>query len=215
MHEGDVMVPGTLALLRDLMGDPDLAEFRLVGGTGLAIQYGHRKSVDLDLFESGDPRDPVFFRTLTERFAPRHVVTESRVIRIYSLRGVKVDFVSIPYPWLDPPVETDGIRLASPRDIAAMKLLAIVNRGSKKDFVDLHALLSRYSMEEMFGFFFQKYGRDSEFALYKSVLFFGDADPEPMPEMAKPVSWETIKVDILSEAGRLIDAREGAPELQS
>ncbi len=210
MHETVVMSPGTLALLRRLMDEPLLAPFRLVGGTGLAIQLGHRTSVDLDLFESGGPRDPVEFRALVAQYAPFERHSESRVIRIYSLRGVKVDFVSVPEPWLDPPVDCGGIRLASPRDIAAMKLMAIVNRGTKKDFVDLHALLEIFTLEEMISFFRARYGTGSDFILFKSLNYFGDADKGVMPEMASPIEWKQIKTEIRIAVDEMLQAREDA-----
>ena len=72
------------------------------------------------------------------------------MMRFLIVDGVKVDIVSYPYPWLDVPVVENGIVLAGIRDIAAMKLSAITNRGTKKDFIDYYFLLKSYSLGEMF-----------------------------------------------------------------
>lgn len=83
-------------------------------------------------------------------------------------------------------------------DIAAMKLNAIVGRGSKKDFADLYFLLEKYSIQEMISFFNKKFADGSEFMVLKSLHYFDDADLEEMPEMTSPIDWEKIKAKIRS-----------------
>ena len=85
------------------------------------------------------------------------------------------------YPWLDDVVYKDGIRLASPRDIAAMKITAIEGRGTKKDFVDIYFLLKKYSLKNLLDFYSQKYPDSSSFMAMKSLAYFEDAEEEPMP----------------------------------
>ena len=112
------------------------------------MQLGHRKSVDLDFFgqinvDSQDLKEAL--RTL----GTLTVLNDSKNIHIYVLNEVKIDIVNYTYPWLDDVVYKDGIRLASPRDIAAMKITAIEGRGTKKDFVDIYFLLKKYSLKNL------------------------------------------------------------------
>ena len=128
--------PHTLELLKQLMEVPQLRQTRLVGGTALALQYGHRSSVDLDFFGTIDATT----EELTQELSQVGTVTllgQSKMIKGFVLDGVKIDIVNYMYPWLEKAVIEDGLRLASPADIAAMKVYAIENRGSRKDFIDM------------------------------------------------------------------------------
>jgi len=91
---------------------------------------------------------------------------------------------------------TNGIRLFALEDIAAMKLNAVANRGAKKDFYDIHALLSRFSLPELLGFFEDKYQKMNSFTVTKSLAYFDDADLEPDPMSLMNLSWEQIKADL-------------------
>ena len=181
------------------MAMPLLSGTRLVGGTSLALQYGHRNSVDLDFFGSLD--DDLFaFRDCLENISHVNVIKETKSIRIYDIDGVKVDFVDYSrYPWLTDAVEEDGLRLASPKDIAAMKVNAIEGRGTRKDFVDIYFLLQHYSLNEIFGFYQEKYPEHSLFRALMSLSYFDDAEKQMMPKMYAPDSWENMKAYIIKE----------------
>ena len=191
--------PHTLELLRSLMPLPLLSETRLVGGTSLALQYGHRNSVDLDFFGSLD--DDLFaFRDCLESISHVNVIKETKTIRIYDIDGVKIDFVDYSrYPWLANAVEEDGLRLASPKDIAAMKVNAIEGRGTRKDFIDIYFLLQHYSLNEILGFYQEKYPEHSLFRALMSLSYFEDAEKQMMPKMFASVSWEEMKAYIIKE----------------
>ena len=126
------------------------------------------------------------------------VLSDSKNIHIYVLNGVKIDIVNYTYPWIDDVVCKDGIRLASPKDIAAMKITAIEGRGTKKDFVDIYFLLKTYSLNNILDFYAQKYSDSSSFMAMKSLAYFEDAEEDPMPYMFVDVSWDEIKRSILS-----------------
>ena len=121
--------PDTLELLKVLMQQPLLDDMRLVGGTSLALQYGHRRSVDLDFF--GHTTEDVDELTNMMRNCAKDVVRAScsKNIKVYFLNNVQVDVVNYDYKWIDKPVVSDGLRLASPKDIAAMKVNAVMGRG--------------------------------------------------------------------------------------
>ena len=123
-------------------------------------------------------------------------MSASKTIRVYNIRGVKVDVVNYAYPWIDEPVKEDGLILASPKDIAAMKVNAVIGRGTKKDFIDIFFLLQHYSFENLMDFYLKKYTDGSEYRAMLSMTYFGDADLQPMPYMLEDVSWERIKENI-------------------
>lgn len=193
------ILPDTLELLRVLMRQPLLANMRLVGGTSLALQYGHRRSVDLDFF--GETSEDIDEVTYMMRRCASQVVKGNCTNRIktYYLDNVKVDVVNYGYPWIDAPVKEDGLVLASSRDIAAMKVNAVIGRGTKKDFVDIFFLLQHYSFEELIRLYLQKYSDGSEYRALLSMSYFADADPQPMPFMLQAVEWNTVKNTIRRE----------------
>ena len=195
--------PHTLELLRSLMALPSLSETRLVGGTSLALQYGHRNSVDLDFFGILDD-DLLAFRDNLESISHVNVIKETKSIRIYDIDGVKIDFVDYSrYPWLADAVEEDGLRLASPTDIAAMKVNAIEGRGTRKDFVDIYFLLQHYSLNEILGFYQEKYPEHSMFRALMSLSYFDDAEKQMMPKMFASVSWDEMKAYIIKEVEKI------------
>lgn len=159
----ETIEPRTLDLLKALMQEPAFADMRLVGGTALALQYGHRQSIDLDFF--GDFRcEQEETQEILSKYGKVEVLKETQRIRIYSVDGIKVDFVYYScYPWLAEIVLEDGIRLASTKDIAAMKINAIEGRGTRKDFVDIYFLLQHYSLKEILEFYKAKYPNYSDF----------------------------------------------------
>ena len=185
---------GTLELLKSLSVLPSLAGTRLVGGTALALQYGHRMSVDLDFFGSVNVDDNTLLeelRTAGHVTGFRHV---SPKIRFCLIDDIKVDIVDYSmYPWIDNAVIEGPIRLASASDIAAMKVNAIEGRGTKKDFIDLYELLHHYSLNEILTFYAQKYPEHSNFRALMSMAYFDDADAQISPKTYDLPDWNTMK----------------------
>lgn len=187
--------PRTLELLKKLMSEPLLSQSRLVGGTSLALQIGHRKSIDLDFFGSITDSAEEIKQTLRNN-GQLTVIKESANIKSYTVDGVKVDFVNYCYDWIDNLIYEDGLRLASMKDIAAMKINAVEGRGSKKDFIDLYFLLQHFSLQHLLDFYAQKYPENSTFRALMSLTYFDDADSQISPEMCIPAGWEHIKKSI-------------------
>ena len=188
----------TLELLKKLQRLPVLEQTRLVGGTALALQLGHRKSIDLDFFGTVDC-EAEYLRESIAGIASLTILKESPHIHIYIVDGIKVDIVNYKYPWLDDVVLEQGLRLASVSDIAAMKITAIIGRGSKKDFIDIAFLLHHFSLEEILHFYAAKYNDSSVFMAMKSLAYFDDAEADPMPDMFVNQSWQQVKAYILSK----------------
>ena len=192
MLHDETVDKNTLDLLARLQRNPYLQETRLVGGTALALQIGHRKSIDLDLFGRIDV-DPIEINQELRAYGNISVRSTSRRIHRFVVRGIQLDIVNYDYPWLDEPIVTEGLRLATCRDIAAMKLAAITNRGTKKDFIDLDFLLERFTLQEMLDFYVRKFPDGSCFNVLKSLVYFNDAEADPMPNMMKPFDWPAAK----------------------
>jgi len=188
----------TLELLKALMKQPAFSGLRLAGGTALALQIGHRKSIDIDLFGIID-FDSLNIQELFAEFDDVKTIKRSKNINIFIINNVKVDFVNYSYPWLSESLVRANIRLAAIKDIAAMKLAAVTGRGSKKDFVDLYFLLQHYSLESLMKMYNTKYPDGSTFLVLKSLTYFADAENEGDLNMLINISWQTVKQKLLQE----------------
>lgn len=189
--------PDTLELLKAIAAQPEIQETRLVGGTALALQYGHRQSVDLDFF-GRLPEDRDMLIDMMRRIGEVMVLNRSKSILQMVVNQIKVDFVDYSrYPWIDGPVSGDGFVLASDKDIAAMKVNAIIGRGTRKDFIDLYALLQHYTLTEIMDFYRQKYPEFSEYRALLSMTYFDDAEMQDMPLMFMDISWEEMKKSVI------------------
>ncbi|MDZ4666402.1 MAG: nucleotidyl transferase AbiEii/AbiGii toxin family protein [bacterium] len=187
-----------LELLKKIQTIQDFSELRLVGGTSLALQYGHRKSVDIDLFGKLDLNAEEISEILSNCGSVTQI-KRSANINIFEIAGIKVDIVNYHYPWLKPHIDIDGLRLAQAEDIAAMKISAITGRGTKKDFVDLFELLNHFSLEDILSFYKSKYADGSSYLALKCMSYFDDAENNPDPIMLTAFSWTQIKKKIESE----------------
>lgn len=197
MLQTQTVQPKLLELLKKIMNSKVFASFNLVGGTALALQLGHRFSVDIDMFGNSEIDEYEFIDELSN-FGTLQILKKSKNIIIFSIDGIKVDFVNYKYPLIEKIKTIDNIRLVSDKDIAAMKLNAIAGRGSRKDFIDLYFLLQKYTMQQMIAFYNKKYKDGSEFMVIKSLNYFDDAEKEELPIMFKNIDWQTIKTTILN-----------------
>jgi len=175
----------------------EFKNMRLVGGTALALQIGHRKSIDLYFFGNIDFYNIYSAKTFAD-FKKVIILKSSKNINILSIDDVKVDFVNYNYPWLQKELSIDGIRLARLEDISAMKLAAITGRGSRKDFIDIYFLLQKYQLKELIQFYNNKYFDGSEYMVLKSLTYFDDAEKDHGIEMIHKLSWNKVKNFILS-----------------
>jgi hypothetical protein len=203
MLQFQTVSPGTLDLLKKISSQPAFLKHRLVGGTSLALQFGHRLSIDLDFFCS-EQIDYEEILLNVKSFGKVEVVSRSKFINSFFINDVKVDFVSLPYLWIDDPIVYDSIRLASIKDIAAMKLAAITNRGSKKDFIDIALLIGQLGLDQMMGFYNQKYPDGMDMMVLRSLVYFEDAEVQADPVMLVPYNWGNIKKLILDETKKYL-----------
>ena len=183
MLQTSTVKESTLELLKRLQAEPLLATTRLVGGTALSLQIGHRESEDLDLFSVEPLEGMLVQQMLVDKygFVPT-VVAENTLIGF--IQGVKIDVIYHPFPWLEAAIEEDGIRIATKTDIAAMKVHAIINSGKRpKDFVDIAFLSMHYSYNQIKALLLKRYPAYDPIMADKAVIYFGDIDELLIPEI--------------------------------
>lgn len=189
--------PDTFSLLNVLCEQPELKDFRLCGGTSLALQIGHRISVDLDFF--GMPDFP-FPENLLQLKIPGIEIKENYSSqKIYScfMNGVKVDFVHYRYPWIASEIHFESARLCGLEEIAAMKLEAIKGRGRKRDFFDLYYLLQSLSLDKCLELNLKKFSKSDQSLILRSLSYFEDAEEDEDPVLLKEkLSWSEVKDQI-------------------
>jgi len=181
-----------------------LTGFYLAGGTGLALQFGHRRSDDLDLFRADAFNEEDLVQQIRQTGEFTVVAKAPHTLHIL-MGGVRVSFLAYEYPLLFPPQEFLGMKVADPRDIACMKLNAVASRGTKRDFVHLYEAATRFGLSRLFAWFEQKYAgsRHNPVHLQKSLVYFRDAEKDPMPDMLISLSWQEVKQYFCAEVPRL------------
>ena len=193
----ETVSPSTLDLLRRLQRMPELVNMRLVGGTALALHLGHRKSIDLDLFGNFDPT--VSYRKILSDAGYSTEGSESGTVQSLRVENVKVDLVNYPYPWIDDVLVEGDVRLAGLKDIVAMKLSAVANRGRKKDFIDIARLLDDFPLDQMFDLYKKKFSVSELSFPLRGLMYFDDAEEDPMPEMlGNSLTWENVKKKVIA-----------------
>ncbi len=203
--------PETLELLNILMQQSNLQQFYLVGGTALALQLGHRISVDLDLFTNSDFETNEVIENLRNELDLQIVMQKEFNSMIINARKhktqndfVKIDFVKYAYPLLSEIQEFDKIRFLSQDDIIPMKLSAIANRGAKKDFYDIYELLKNYNLPKMLNFFTKKYPEIGQFHILKSLIYFDDAENQFDPISLNNTDWQIVKETIEKQVNEYV-----------
>lgn len=185
-----------LSLLKELMKLPSLKSFSLVGGTALALRYGHRSSVDLDLFSHEILNYPQIIDELEASFRNRFVYKQQQIQSgiFCFIDDIKVDIVHFPHGPIADIEEWDTIRMYSSADISAMKIQAILGRALKKDFWDLYELLSHYPLQQLIDWHKQKYpGQMLAISIPHALTYFADAEESESPVSFKNQTWESIK----------------------
>jgi hypothetical protein len=169
------------------MNDKSFNEFNLVGGTALSLQMGHRRSIDIDLFNTGDFDAKSLALYLERQYAAEDIRVLKNGIFCF-IKEVKVDLISHKYPLVHPPLIVEGIRMSDPRDIGGMKLHAIVDSGKRlKDFVDMYFLLERFPLEELLSAYVGKYPDRNAFMAETGLLYHKEIRQETIKFMNRKV----------------------------
>lgn len=192
-------VTPTMRQVLEVVGQSDLVpDFYLAGGTALALQIGHRRSIDLDFFSATDEVRPETHRRAARalaRFQPAVVEATWGNLVFATADGLRVGFFGYGYPLIEPTTSVVGTLLASLADIGLMKLDALATRSGRKDFCDLYAIAQHISLRELLDRAPEKYAgfRDFEAMVVRRMAYFERAEQEEMPAMLEPVNWETVK----------------------
>ena len=178
------------------MQSDELKNFSLVGGTALALIYGHRTSIDIDLFYDKEFDKDGISRYLEAYFGDGfEYESNASLPGIFCfINNIKVDIVRYPHSLINGIREIDSIRMYSNEDIAAMKIQAIMGRGRKKDFWDIAEILLHYSVNEMISFHKKKYpSQQLLISIPQALVYFEDAEQSEDPISLKGQSWESVK----------------------
>ena len=188
--------PHTFSILKELMTIPELLNFSLVGGTALSLLYGHRMSIDLDLFSSQAFENWNVTEALKNRFQDKFVMEEKQArfgVFCY-IDEVKVDIIRHPHPLIRPVTTVEDIRMFSVEDIIAMKVQAILGRGKKKDFWDIAEILQHFSIKEFIQFHKEKYTTQNLLiTVPQAITYFADAEESEDPISLKNQTWKNVK----------------------
>ena len=195
----EAITPEARSALAFLAQQPFIQRFYLAGGTALALQLGHRISYDLDFFS---PEDRLGVGTRAQIVSALHASGEAQIstnedIMFFArLMGVDISFIYQHHPLLEPPVEMNGIRLASIVDIGLMKLSAINSRGTRRDFIDLYCMREYAPLEKLFDLAGRKYYDRPDFTVItaRALQYFDDAESDPRPlKLLNQVRWSDVK----------------------
>ena len=172
-------------------------EVVLAGGTALALQLGHRISYDLDFFTHKNFRSEPVISKIRSLGSPFQIISEEEGTLIAEIEGIKVSLFHYDYVFLDKPVVYKKVRLAGILDIASMKVIAISQRGTKRDFVDLFVILQDIPFYKVAEHMSKRFGKDriNPIHIGKSMVYFSDADSDPEPSYIKGrhIDWKRIK----------------------
>ena len=201
-----VLPPRQRKMIDKLIAEELHSGFYLAGGTALALQLAHRRSVDFDFFAPDSFDSAVKVRELDHagKFELSHL--DKNTVN-GSLDGIRLSFFQYSYRLLQPLMSYKTLAVARKLDIAAMKVQAVAGRGSRKDFIDLYFLLKEYSLEKILDAHSDKFGSRlaNRYHALKSLVYFADAENEPLPRMLLPVSWLEVKRTIQGEVKKIAD----------
>lgn len=201
------VTPDLLNIIRALSAAPAFASFRLVGGTALSLYLGHRQSVDADFFTSEPFEMEMVMREMTALFPGFQIIQKTGQGFTGVHQGVKVDLYQWGASFLLPPTEEEGMRMAALPDVAALKMEAVINRKEEKDFRDMHALLEKFSLAELLGFFQVRYPQYSPRMFTDHLLAVSHVERDDSIHLLKTVTWEEVGAS-LTAAVRLFFAEK-------
>lgn len=202
MLHTETVQPDTLSLIKSLQAKAYTKDFLLVGGTALALQLGHRTSADVDLFTTARFNTDSLLNMIRVDYNIfiRHHMSHAILIDIAE---IKTDFVFQKSKVIGEIIKEDHIKMASLKDIAAMKISAITARGRKRDFIDLYCIMKHHTLPEIIGFFLDKYEDATAMLAVRSLFYFKDAENDFDPRCFFTYNWEAVKQTIATAAKKL------------
>lgn len=167
----------------------------LAGGSALALHFGHRISVDFDFFTPNEfEADEVAKSLMTIGEFQMSQKDDSTLLGVFE--KVKFSLFIYQYPLIAKTTSFIDIEIANTQDIAAMKIAAVMDRGTKKDFIDLYFLAKQgISIDDALKLYNQKYNAlaNNLYSIITSLSYFDDAEGTEMPEMLIKIDWKAVK----------------------
>lgn len=198
------LLPDTIRAIKLVSRVPAVMKSYLAGGTALALLLGHRISVDLDFFTQEELDEDMLAQDLNS--IPEFKQEGKSWRTVWGKVGeTKFSLFYYKYPLLAQTSKFMEINVLDLKDISAMKIAALGDRGTKRDFIDVYYLSKIYTLDSMLSFYNQKYGdlEDKSYHLIRSFDYFRDADNDVMPKMLEPTLWEEVKIFFHRESMRL------------
>ena len=195
MHE-KVLTPNALKLLTEFNDEIKKFDFYLGGGSGLALQLGHRLSEDLDFFSSKEFQPEILIKYLESHYKYEEILITKGALNCF-INDIKISFFHYDVPLVYPVKKFRKIKIADWRDIMAEKFKTLSQRGSKKDFYDIYFCFKykNLSIPEGIKIFKTRFSGTgiNYYHILKSLVYFEDAEKEPELNLIKKVSWQTVK----------------------
>lgn len=200
----EVLIPTQKKLLKKLqfLGK----NFYLAGGTSLALYLKHRTSLDFDFYTQKKFQRQEIYNLLRKNLDEEDIITTILQDNTFTgvISGVNTSFFYYQYPLLRSTHKTSDIYLASLEDIAAMKIIAIIQRPAKRDYIDLYYLLEIFSLEKLFGLCRKKYPNFNSYLALRAIIYFEDIEKESLEKrgikiLDKNFSWRKVKEKILAK----------------
>lgn len=206
MHT-ECLPPAALNVLRSLRETVRAHQFVLAGGTAVALHLGHRMSVDFDLFTETPFSTDKVFQEIQGTGRTVKTLQEERDTLTVTVDGVKVSFFHVPYPFREKRTALKRISVAGMTDIASMKILAMAQRGAKRDFVDLFFILRDLPFAKVAENMIMRFGKDriNPVVIGKALVYFSDAEADPEPVyLGRRTDWKIIKKFFLDRVQQFV-----------
>lgn len=180
--------------------------FYLAGGTSLALQIGHRTSLDFDFYTKKEFEPPRLREKFDKRFKKVREIHVAEGTLILDIEGIELSFFRYPYKLVKPCLKLEDVNLASVEDIAAMKILAISQRGKRRDFIDIYFLIQKFGLKKIMELTKEKYSMFNIYVGLQGLSYFKDADEDLEVDrfrLFEKISWEKIKNYIVKEVNEV------------
>jgi predicted nucleotidyltransferase component of viral defense system len=185
-------------IIETFSSNKKFSNFFLCGGTSLSLQIGHRISVDADFISEKEFDKDELIASVLLVYPDTQNIHQNTFGVFLTIDQIKVDFLSWNIPFIKPTKKIDVINLLSIEDIAAMKLFAILNRGEKKDYMDIATLLESNSLTQLLSFYKLRHNNSDEALVLRFLVSYSDIENQPEPQMLNGLNWKESKLIIAS-----------------
>lgn len=184
----------SLKFIKEIKSDGLPKDSYLGGGTAIALQIGHRKSLDLDFFTQTQFNETQWQQKLEEEIGFDLIQKDWQTL-VGSVQDIKFSLFYYKHALIGGSKDFYNIKLASLEDLSAMKLDTVISRGTRRDLIDIYFLAQKFSLSSMFEFYDRKFGnfKDREIMIKKALIYFEDAEKDETPDMLIPFDWNELK----------------------